>query len=325
MLPHICSGMMILPSLVNTHGWLALDKPVGLSSQQAVNRLKRKFPELRKTKIGFLGTLDPLASGMLPIAIGKATKLMDYAHKERKTYQFCIAWGCETTTDDLEGEVTHTSPHRPQLEDWHKLAHQFIGHIQQVPPQYSAKKIAGQRAYHMARQGKNITLPACQVVIYELKCLEWHMAYAYFEVVCGKGTYVRSLARDIARALGTYGHITHLRRTNCGFFLENMLIPLEVFEKMSDIKELYEKLHPIAGVVDDMPKWHLERIQAIRFLQGQKLEVNQQSASVPERNGQVIALYYKGNILALGQVIDHYVKPLCTLVDVPVFLQEHNF
>ncbi|HEX7881533.1 MAG TPA: tRNA pseudouridine(55) synthase TruB, partial [Afipia sp.] len=216
----------------DVHGWVCLDKPVGMTSTHAVAVLKRLFNAKRA---GHAGTLDPLASGGLPIALGEATKTVPFVMDGRKRYRFTVCWGEERDTDDTEGKVTQTSPDRPSVEAIRALLPQFTGTIEQIPPQYSAIKIQGERAYDLARDGEIVPLTPRPVEIHELTLVEQiDNNHSVFEAECGKGTYVRALARDMGRILGCYGHICALRRTLCGPFTEADMIPLADLEALCD-------------------------------------------------------------------------------------------
>jgi tRNA pseudouridine55 synthase len=191
-------------------GWLVLDKPVGMGSTEAVSKIKWLF---NAEKAGHAGTLDPLASGMLPIALGEATKTVPYVMDGAKVYRFTVSWGEERSTDDLEGPVTKTSDKRPSEEEIRAVMPNYTGIIMQTPPQFSAIKIAGERAYDLAREGATVDIPAREVEIGRLEIIENSADRTVFEIDCGKGTYVRSLARDMGRDLGCFGHISELRRT----------------------------------------------------------------------------------------------------------------
>lgn len=191
-------------------GWVVLDKPVGMGSTDAVSKIKWLF---QAEKAGHAGTLDPLASGMLPIALGEATKTVPYVQDGAKVYRFTVAWGEERSTDDLEGPVTKTSASRPAEADIRALLPKYTGVILQTPPQFSAIKIDGERAYDLAREGETVEIPAREVEIGRFDLIETTADTAVFEIECGKGTYVRSLARDMGRDLGCFGHIATLRRT----------------------------------------------------------------------------------------------------------------
>jgi len=191
-------------------GWIVLDKPVGMGSTEAVSKVKWLF---QAEKAGHAGTLDPLASGMLPIALGEATKTVPYVQDGAKVYRFTVAWGEERSTDDLEGPVTRTSDLRPAEAAIRELLPKYTGVIMQTPPQFSAIKIAGERAYDLARSGETVEIPEREVEIGRFDLIEMRAdGSTVFEIECGKGTYVRSLARDMGRDLGCFGHISELRR-----------------------------------------------------------------------------------------------------------------
>lgn len=203
-------------------GWLILDKHKGMTSTQAVGKAKRLF---NAQKAGHAGTLDPLATGILPIAFGEATKTMSYAVDGPKAYRFTIRWGIETTTDDTEGETTQQSDTRPLVSDVEDALDDFIGEIEQVPPQYSAIKVAGERAYDLARDGETVDLKPRLIVIDDLRLVEQpDDDHVVLEAECGKGTYVRAIARDLGRKLGCYSHVTDLRRLRVGPFLEESAV-----------------------------------------------------------------------------------------------------
>lgn len=208
-------------------GWVVLDKPVGLGSTEAVSKIKWLF---QAEKAGHAGTLDPLASGMLPIALGEATKTVPYVQDGAKIYRFTVAWGEERSTDDLEGPVTKTSEKRPAEDEVRALLPNYTGVILQVPPQFSAIKIAGERAYDIAREGTAVEIPPREVEIARLDIVSHEADRTIFEVECGKGTYVRSLARDMGRDLGCFGHIADLRRTEVYPFMADDFVTLEELE-----------------------------------------------------------------------------------------------
>jgi tRNA pseudouridine55 synthase len=211
------------------HGWLVLDKPVGMTSTHAVSMVKRV---LGAKRAGHAGTLDPLASGVLPIALGEATKTVPFVMEGRKAYVFTVRWGEERDTDDAEGRITATSAARPDVETLRAVLPRFIGRIRQVPPRFSAIKIQGERAYDLAREGEMLELQARDVDIHRL---EWLSApdenHAVFAAECGKGAYVRGLARDMGRALGCLGHVAALRRTAVGPFDEGSATSVEALQR----------------------------------------------------------------------------------------------
>lgn len=209
---------------VEVDGWINLDKPVGVSSTQAVGRLKFLF---NAKKAGHAGTLDPLASGVLPVAFGEATKTVPVVQEGAKAYRFRVRWGEESATDDAEGEIIARSDRRPSAAEIEALLPRFIGLIDQTPPTYSAIKIGGTRAYDLARERKSFAIAPRPINVYRLNldCADIHSAV--FEAECGKGAYVRAIARDLGRALGCYGHVVELRRTRVGPFVADAAVPLD--------------------------------------------------------------------------------------------------
>jgi tRNA pseudouridine55 synthase len=215
---------------VDINGWVILDKPVGMTSTHAVARLKRIF---NAKKAGHAGTLDPLASGVLPVAFGEATKTVPFVQDGEKAYRFTIRWGIETDSDDGDGEVVAQSEARPETSAILAGLPQFIGTILQRPPAFSAIKIAGERAYDIARDGEMPDIAPRPVTIHELALAAASADEATFEARCGKGTYVRAIARDLGRLLGCYGHVLALRRTRVGPFAESDAMPLAQIEEAS--------------------------------------------------------------------------------------------
>ena len=213
-------------------GWVILDKPVGMGSTEAVSKVRWLY---KAEKAGHAGTLDPLASGMLPIALGEATKTVPYVQDGAKVYRFTVRWGEERSTDDLEGPVTATSPARPDEAAIRALLPKYTGVIMQTPPQFSAVRIDGERAYDLARAGETVEIAAREIEIGRFELLEATADEAIFEVECGKGTYVRSLARDMGRDLDCYGHISTLRRVMVDPFDTEDLVTLEAIEAAADV------------------------------------------------------------------------------------------
>ena len=248
-------------------GWVILDKPVGMGSTPCVSKLKWLY---KAAKAGHAGTLDPLASGMLPIALGEATKTVPYIMDGKKAYRFTVTWGSETNTDDCEGEVVETSENRPKESDIKNLIADYTGEVEQVPPAYSAVKINGERAYKLAREGEAVEIKARTVVIDELRLVSADTEKAIFEVRCGKGTYVRAIARDMGRDLGCFGHITELRRTQVGPFLEEDLTPLSKFLELEDqLEDLDGELYSTGYALDEeLPEIPVTKEQAHRLRLG---------------------------------------------------------
>ncbi len=271
------------------HGWLVLDKPVGMSSTRALSRARGI---VQAAKAGHGGTLDPLASGVLPIAFGEATKTVQYAMDGRKFYRFTVCWGEERATDDKEGEVTATSAHRPSRADVEAMLGRFTGTIEQVPPAFSAIRVQGERAYDLARAGEAPQLVARPVHIDDLTIADWPDAdHCVLEAACGKGTYVRALARDLGRALGTCAHIGSLRRTRVGPFHEQDMISLEQLQEMRHSGAVFEDfigiLKPVATALDDIPALAVSRDEAARLRNGQPILVR--GMNTPPMTGTVYA------------------------------------
>lgn len=246
-------------------GWFILDKPQGMTSTHAVSRLKRIF---NAKKAGHAGTLDPLATGILPVAFGEATKTVPFVQDGRKAYAFTVKWGEETDSDDSDGVVVRTSPLRPSREAIEALFPQFTGQIMQTPPVYSAIKVQGERAYDLARDGEDVKLEARAVTIHALRFTEANADSAVIEAECGKGTYVRALARDFGRLLGCYGHVTALRRTRVGPFALDSAVTLEELE--AETNALDAMLSVETGL-SELPCVIVDRDGAARLRRGQSL------------------------------------------------------
>ena len=248
-------------------GWVVLDKPLGLGSTPAVGRVRRLFGA---QKAGHGGTLDPLATGVLPIALGEATKTVPWVMDGRKEYRFTLRFGEARSTEDAEGEVIAESVMRPSDAAIVAVLGAFLGEIEQRPPAYSALKIDGKRAYDLARAGETVELALRKVVIERLELVSRPDAdHADLVVGCGKGTYIRSLGRDLALSLGTVGHLAALRRTRAGPFTESQAISLPKLEALGHIPALFGVLAPVATALDDIPALALTETQADRLRQGQ--------------------------------------------------------
>lgn len=254
---------------VPLHGWLNLDKPQGITSTQAIGRVRRI---LNAQKLGHAGTLDPLATGILPIALGEATKTIQFAQDRDKVYSFTVQWGAATNTDDSEGTIIKTSDKRPAEADILALLPRFIGDIEQTPPQFSAIKIDGERAYDLAREGQVVEIKSRPVTVYDLHMTAFEGDSATFELHCGKGTYVRSIARDLGDLLGCYGHVTVLRRLAVGGFNVENSITLDLFEKMMVNSAPDQVLLPVETVLDDIPALAMTAEEISRIRQGQTLK-----------------------------------------------------
>ena len=251
---------------VEINGWLILDKPVGMTSTHAVSRLKHIF---NAKKAGHAGTLDPLASGILPIAFGEATKTVPFVQDGEKAYRFTVAWGAETDTDDSDGKVVHTSEARPTPEAILALLPRFVGEIMQTPPAYSAIKIGGERAYDLAREGETVEIAARPVTIHALELVHYDQNSSVLEARCGKGTYVRAIARDLGRMIGCYGHVSQLRRTRVGPFTETDASSLE--DLGADASTAGEHLLTVEAGLTELPCVVVDRNAAARLRRGQSL------------------------------------------------------
>ena len=286
----------------DVHGWIILDKPIGMTSTHAVSIVKRLFTARRA---GHAGTLDPLASGCLPIALGEATKTVPFVMDGRKTYSFTVRWGEQRDTDDADGRVIAVSEARPARAAIEALLPGYTGTISQVPPQYSAIKIDGERAYDLARDGETVDLQARPVEIHRLELVNVPDAdHAEFRAECGKGTYVRSLARDIGRALGCLGHIKALRREAVGSFSQNDMISLEQLTAMchraaAGEASLADALLPVETALDDIPALAVARADAARLQRGQAVLLRGRDA--PIFRGTVYVTV-SGQLVALAEV-----------------------
>ncbi len=254
------------------HGWIILDKPLGISSAGGVGAIKRILREAgyAKTKIGHGGTLDPLATGVLPIALGEATKLAGRMLDATKSYAFTVAWGAATATDDAEGAVIATSEVRPDVAAIRAVLARFTGPIVQTPPAYSALKVDGERAYKLARAGESVVLAERHLTIFALDLLDARPDAADFAVTCSKGTYVRSLARDLALAVGTVGHVAVLRRTRAGPFTLTQAISLD---KLAGLLQAGDEqaILPLTAGLDDIPALSVTPEDAALLKQGRTL------------------------------------------------------
>jgi tRNA pseudouridine55 synthase len=286
----------------DVHGWVVLDKPVGMTSTYAVAVIKRLFAARRA---GHAGTLDPLASGCLPIALGDATKTVPFVMDGRKTYRFTVRWGEERDTDDAEGRVVETRGARPSADAVTARLPAYIGAIEQVPPRFSAIKIDGERAYDIARDGEEPELKARMVNIDRLSIVHQPDAdHTAFEAECGKGTYVRALARDIGRELGCLGHVSALRRLAVGPFGEADMISLEELEALCHRAakgegSLADALFPVATALDDIPALAVSRADAARLQRGQAVLMRGRDAPVVRGT---VYITVSGALLALADV-----------------------
>jgi len=284
----------------DVHGWIVLDKPIGMTSTRAVSVIKHLFQARR---VGHAGTLDPLASGCLPIALGEATKTLAFVMEGRKTYQFTVRWGEERDTDDADGRVVAATEVRPAPDAIRNVLARFTGSIAQVPPRYSAIKVEGERAYDLARDGEVVELVARPVEIHRLELVATpDLDHAVFTAECGKGTYVRSLARDIGRLLGCFGHVAALRRTAVGPFQAADAVGLDRLEGTASgvgcAGVLLSLLQPVAVGLRDLPALSVSRSDAARLARGQAVLLRGRDA--PIMTG-LVAVSTQGSLIALAE------------------------
>ena len=299
----------------NISGWLAIDKPPGLTSTAVVNIIKRLT---NADRVGHGGTLDPLATGVLPIALGKATKVVQHVMDGLKSYQFIVRWGEERDTDDSEGQVIATSDKRPSVETIVAALPRFTGKIEQVPPRFSAIKLNGRRAYDIARcEGLEPTLKAREVYVHSFTLLSLlDVDHALFEVCSGKGAYMRALARDVARALGGAGHIVQLRRTICGPFHIDMAISLDKLEEVSRRTSVSQYLLPATTALADIPALVVSQQEAYKLDHGQPISVLRvlaRNAQVPLTTGDTVRAMAEGKVVALARIEGGELRPVRVL------------
>ena len=298
-----------MPAAGTPHGWLVIDKPLGLSSSRVVEVVRRTTA----TKAGHAGTLDPWATGVLPIALGEATKTVAYAMNGRKSYRFRIRWGIARTTDDREGAVLSECASRPDRGAIEAALPRFVGTVLQSPPPYSAIKINGERAYALSRAARPPVLPARTVQVAAFRLLGMpDRDHADFEAHVGKGTYIRALARDLAAALGTLAHVVELRRITVGRFTEAQAISLDavVEHRQSLIQSGY--LLPIESALDELPALDLTSIEATRLCSGQRVILQDpgRRADVDRLGeGAVVAAYHARRLVALAKTADGGLRP----------------
>lgn len=279
------------------NNWLLVDKPAGITSAFVVNRIKKLF---KPSKIGHSGTLDPFATGLLMLAIGEATKTVDYCLNKDKDYEFTITWGENRDTLDIDGKVTSTSPILPTQPEIEAIIQSFIGEIEQTPPNFSAIKINGERAYKLAREGREIEMHSRKVTCYSLKTLASNGKTHTFHLSCSKGFYVRSLARDICDKLGVCGYVSSLRRTKIGKFKVEDAISLDILENIvhtAGISSIDKHLLPVTAVLDDILVEQVDETTAKRLLQGQRIKTDRPAADV-------LAIKHNEKLIAMAAISD---------------------
>tara|TARA_B110000211_G_scaffold59306_1_gene66460 strand:- start:140 stop:1051 length:912 start_codon:yes stop_codon:yes gene_type:complete len=287
-------------------GWIIVNKEVGMTSAMVVNKIKRV---LKVKKAGHAGTLDPLASGVLPIALGEATKTMSFAMNSNKSYEFDIKWGAATDTDDLEGKIVAESNIRPLKNDIINILPKFTGIIKQKPPAYSAIKINGVRSYKLARNAIISDIPEREVHIKEISLVKYiNKDSARLKIECGKGVYVRSLARDMARVLNTHGHVVYLNRLSVGPFFHKDSILLADIANLVDKATISKAIKPISFVLDDIPAIDITSDEAILISRGQKVLLEDLVLEEGTYNKEVYITSNNAPI-ALARVENKYIHP----------------
>ncbi|HVZ27859.1 MAG TPA: tRNA pseudouridine(55) synthase TruB [Rhizomicrobium sp.] len=296
------------------HGWVVLDKPTGMTSTQAVAAVRRIFDA---RKAGHAGTLDPLATGILAIALGEATKTVPYAMDADKTYRFTATWGEARDSDDSEGAVTATSAVRPTRDQIEAMLPRFTGTLMQTPPAYSAIKVGGERAYDLARDGEQVVLEPRPVTVFETRLLNAVQDRAEFEIRCSKGTYVRSWVRDIARALGTLGHVSALRRTRLGAFEEKDAVSLEAITPFMHSPAAFGYLRPLSTALDGIPALAVSGPDTVRIRSGNPILIRsglfarmKGELGGGELSGQTVYLHDEdGSPVALAEIAEGELRP----------------
>jgi tRNA pseudouridine55 synthase len=297
------------------HGWVILDKPSGMTSTQAVAAVRRIFDA---KKAGHAGTLDPMATGILAIALGEATKTVPYAMDADKIYRFTATWGESRDSDDAEGAVTGTSPKRPTAGEIEAVLPRFTGVLNQTPPAYSAIKVNGERAYDLARDGEQVVLEPRPVEVFQARLLGCENNLAEFEIRCGKGTYVRSWVRDIAVALGTLGHVSALRRTRLGSWDEKTAVGLDTLTPFMHSPAAFGYLRPLSTALDGIPALAVSGPDTVRIRSGNPIliranifaKLKDGFSEDGELSGQTVFLKDEdGSPVALAEIAEGELRP----------------
>jgi tRNA pseudouridine55 synthase len=291
-------------------GWINLYKPTGISSFSAIYKIKKKF---NINKIGHAGTLDPNAEGILPIAINKTTKLISFINSNSKKYFFKIKWGEQTTTDDAEGEIINYSKQIPSEDNIRMIINNFLGYIDQVPPKASAIKLNGRRAYSILRDKKNFTLSKKKVFLKKMQFLKSNLNTSNFLIECGKGFYVRSLARDIAHKLHTFGHVIEIKRTKVGNFDDKTSILLDDLLKIGQSEFEFNCIHSSISMLDDILAYEVEERNDLNDLSlGKSIFINNNKLIKKPLNSDkknLVFLSNKGNIISFGKLTGDLFQP----------------
>ena len=296
------------------NGWLFVDKPAGISSRKVVDLISRS---LSIKKVGHAGTLDPMASGLLPIAIGEATKAIKVMQQFKKRYKFTIKWGEKTSTDDKMGLIISSNETRPSLENINENIKKFIGKINQTPPKFSAIKVNGKRAYKLARNNENFSLNPRTVFIETFKIKKYiNKDYCSFECICSKGTYIRALGRDLGKAMNCLGHIYDLRRTHIGNFSNKCAILLDLSEKLIHSSAILKNILPIEKVLESLPFINLTKKQELAIRYGQKISLDELNMNDEKKNFFLIKTNddymickNKNKLICFFRIEKNFIKP----------------
>ena len=299
---------------MNVNGWLLVDKPEGMTSRKVVDLVSNS---LCVKKVGHAGTLDPMASGLLPIAIGEATKTIGVMQKFKKRYEFIIKWGEKTSTDDKMGAIISSTRVRPSVENINENIKKFLGKIEQVPPNFSAIKVNGKRAYSLARNNKDFLLNP-RIVFIETFKIKKHINedYCSFDCICSKGTYIRALGRDLGEAMNCFGHVFKLRRTHVGKFSNKCSILLDLSEKLIHSSTILKKILPIEFVLDSLPFINLNKEQVIALRNGQKVSLDElyiddtnKKSFLMKSDDDYMICKYKNKLICFFKIERNFVKP----------------
>ena len=301
--------------MISKQGWINLYKPKNITSFKAISFIKKKF---LINKIGHSGTLDPMAEGVLPIAIGKATKLIPYISNMNKEYDFSVTWGTQTTTDDAEGKILFESNYLPKRKEIEKKIIKYIGYINQIPPKVSAVKINGKRAYKLFRENKNFTIQPKKVFIEDLYITEHSLNKTSFKILCGQGFYVRSLARDLAIDLKTYGHISSLKRSKVGKFTEKTSILLDDLLKIGQRHKEINCIFPSISMLDDILAYEIVDENDLKDIStGKTIKIDEkklENISLITTEEKDFFLSNNGDIVSIGKLNRNLFKPKKVLI-----------
>ncbi len=293
-------------------GWINLYKPKYISSFKAINKIKKKF---FLKKVGHAGTLDPLAEGILPIAVGKATKLIPFINNDMKTYYFTVSWGAQTSTDDSEGKVIYRSKVLPELDKIKISIKNFFGLISQIPPYVSAVKVDGQRAYKLFRKNQDFTIAPKKVFVKDIQVLYHKIDKTFFSIECGKGFYIRSFARDIGIKLGTFGHISSLERVKVGNFIKETSILLDDLLKIRQRLDEFNCVKPSISMLDDILAYEIVDENDLKDLSfGKSIKIREDIFLSKIKDKNLIFLSHKGNVVSIGKLVSNLFIPNKVLI-----------